>query len=143
MTIVACIDRSDTAPEIIAEAVRLGEAFDDLIHAIHVLTKDEFVDLQRTSVGDTGTAVSIDRVEELATEFATEALDETGATGEAVGLVGEPAEEIVGYADEVDARYIVLGGRKRSRVGKALFGSVAQSVLLESSRSTVVVHGEE
>lgn len=143
MTIVACVDRSEHAPGIVAEAVRLAAAFGDPIHAVHVLTKEEFVDLQRTSVGDTGRAVSVDRVEALATEIAADALDDAGATGEAVGLVGSPADEIVDYAADVDARYVVLGGRNRSRVGKALFGSVAQSVLLDSALPAVLVRSEE
>jgi len=143
MTIVACVDRSDHASEIIAEAVRLGEAFDEPIHAVHVLTREEFVDLQRTSVSDTGQAVSVEQIERLATEIAAEALEEAGADGEAVGLVGKPAAEIVSYADDTDTRYIVLGGRNRSLVGKALFGSVAQSVLLDSNHPAVVVHSEE
>jgi nucleotide-binding universal stress UspA family protein len=143
MTIVACVDRSDHASEIIAEAVQLAEAFDEPIHAVNVLTRDQFVNLQRTSVSDTGQAVSVEQVEELATEIAAEALESVGAVGEAVGLVGKPAEEIVSYAEANDSRYIVLGGRNRSLVGKALFGSVAQSVLLDSDRPAVIVHSKE
>ncbi|WP_338741511.1 universal stress protein [Haloplanus salilacus] len=143
MTIVACVDRSEHATEIIAEAVRLGEAFDDRIHAVHVLSKDEFVDLQQTSVKDTGAEVSAGRIESLAAEIAADALADAGASGEAVGLVGDPASEIVGYAADLDARYVVLGGRNQSRVGKALFGSVAQSVLLDSALPAVLVRSTE
>lgn len=140
MTIVACVDRSEGAAEIISEAVRLGAAFGEPVHAVHVLTREEFVDLQRSSVNDTGNAVSVDRIKRMATDIAADALDEEGADGDAVGLVGEPSEEIISYADDTDASYVVLGGRNRSPVGKALFGSVAQSVLLDSPRPAVVVH---
>nr|WP_241768123.1 universal stress protein [Haloferax sp. ATB1] len=50
-----------------------------------------------------------------------------------MGLVGDPAEEVTEYADEQDASYIVVSPRRRSRTGKMLFGSVAQSILLNAS----------
>lgn len=49
-----------------------------------------------------------------------------------------PEEGIVRLAEEIDADLIVMGGRKRSPAGKALFGSVTQSVLLETDRPVVV-----
>lgn len=42
-------------------------------------------------------------------------------------------QQLVELADEVDADMVVLGGRDRSPAGKALFGSTAQEVMLESS----------
>ena len=50
----------------------------------------------------------------------------------AVGRIGDPASEIVSYAEEQDARYIVVSPQQRSQTGKILFGSVAQSVLLDA-----------
>ena len=55
----------------------------------------------------------------------------------AKGRVGDPAEEIVKEAEKLEARFIVVGGRKRSPVGKAVFGSTSQSVLLRSDSPVV------
>jgi nucleotide-binding universal stress UspA family protein len=143
MTIIASVDRDEEDSErIVAEGIRLGAAFEEPVHVVHVLNKKEFVGLQRTSVNDTGQAVPVERIKRIATEIATEAIGDRGddADCEAIGLVGKPAEEIVNYADTHDASYIVIGGRKRSAVGKALFGSVAQSILFDS-QSPVVVAG--
>jgi nucleotide-binding universal stress UspA family protein len=55
---------------------------------------------------------------------------------------GEPAEAILAIADEYDSDAIVIGVRKRSPVGKVLFGSVAQGVILDSERPVTVVPSE-
>lgn len=52
---------------------------------------------------------------------------------------GDPAEEIVRVAREIDADTIAMAGRKRSAAGKMLFGSVTQSVLLEADRPVTVL----
>ncbi|WP_101298429.1 universal stress protein [Halegenticoccus soli] len=51
---------------------------------------------------------------------------------------GDPATAIVDAAAEVDADTICIYGRRRSPAGKALFGSVAQSVILTADRPVIV-----
>lgn len=54
---------------------------------------------------------------------------------------GEPAVEILEFAAEHDSDTILLGISGRSPVGKVLFGSVAQAVILDSDRPVTVVPG--
>lgn len=54
---------------------------------------------------------------------------------------GNPAEQILEAADEVDADVIVLGGRKRSPLGSFLFGSVSQAVTLDATRPVLITGG--
>lgn len=54
----------------------------------------------------------------------------------------EAVDNILRHADQEDVDSIVLGGRKRSPAGKALFGSVTQRVILNTDRP-VVVTGEK
>ena len=70
---------------------------------------------------------------------------EAGETLEASGIEydveessGDPADAIVAAADDVDADLVIVGGRKRSPAGKALFGSVTQSVILNAGRPVMV-----
>ncbi|MFB6097037.1 MAG: universal stress protein [Haloferacaceae archaeon] len=137
MTIVAAVDRSDRAGQIVAEAAELAAAFGDELHVVHVLNQSEFVELERTSVEESGQAIDMDRIRDIAREIATEAAESVTDDFTAVGLVGDASDEIVRYSDDQDARYIVISGRKRSPVGKALFGSVTQSVLLDADRPVV------
>lgn len=85
---------------------------------------DELRELQR--LPDSVAAV-VDALEEGDLEFAVHE------------ATGEPAELIRSYADERNSDVIVVGVGKRSPVGKALFGSVAQAVILESDRPVTVV----
>ena len=52
---------------------------------------------------------------------------------------GDSADEIIEYADAVEADLVVIAPRKRSSVGKAMFGSVAQDVMLNTERPTLIV----
>lgn len=142
MVVVAAIDRSERASAVVREAATLGETFDEPVEAVHVLTREEFVSLERTNVSETGEAVPIENVVETAESVAGDAIAEANVAANAVGLMGDPADEIVGYAHERDARYIVVAGRKRSPVGKALFGSVVQSVLLNAECPVVSLRVE-
>lgn len=56
-----------------------------------------------------------------------------------LGWAGSRDQSILDAANDVDARYLVIGGRKRSPTGKALFGSITQTVLLEADLPVVTV----
>lgn len=68
-----------------------------------------------------------------------ERLESAGFDVELVRRHGDPADEILEYVEEVDADAVVVPARKRSTVGKAVFGSVAQEVILGSERPVTVV----
>lgn len=69
---------------------------------------------------------------------ASEMLEAAGIEYEVEESSGDPADVIVSTADDVDADLVIVGGRKRSPAGKALFGSVTQSVILGAARPVMV-----
>lgn len=53
-------------------------------------------------------------------------------------MVGEPATAIQSVAEAEDVDVVLVGVRKRSPVGKVIFGSVSQAVLLDSDRPVLI-----
>ncbi|GAD53521.1 universal stress protein [Halarchaeum acidiphilum MH1-52-1] len=106
------------------------------------MTQATFRELEEESIKKTNKTVGLNDVREMTEGIAADAADEAGVEATPVGLVGDPADEIVSYASEHNASYTVVGGRRRSAVGKALFGSVTQSVLLDAEIPVVTVMHE-
>ncbi|GAA0236237.1 universal stress protein [Haladaptatus pallidirubidus] len=132
MVIIAAVDRSTRATYTVEEAAQLARAFDESLHVVHALTRSEFVDLGKTNA-QAGEPLDMDQIRAAAAEMVQDAISDVAIQYEAVGLVGDPADKIVEYANDQNARYIVVTPRKRSPTGKVLFGSFAQSVLLEAN----------
>ena len=65
---------------------------------------------------------------------ATEIFEEAGVSVSLREGSGDPAESIVQHAEDLDADAVCVAGRKRSPAGKMLFGSVSQSVILNTDR---------
>lgn len=133
MTVVAGVEQIGGESSSVIEGVRHAEAFDEDLHVVHVLSQSEFQDLERDRLSKTGKTVPVDEIRAFARETAGSVASRTTDDYEGVGLVGNAGDEIVRYADEQDASYICVGGHSRSAVGKALFGSVTQDVLMNAT----------
>jgi len=72
---------------------------------------------------------------------AVEIAAERGVDVETELLDGNPADEIVAFADTIDADLIVVGSRGHGAIASALLGSVSRGVLHESRRPVLVVRG--
>ncbi|SDK60047.1 universal stress protein [Natronorubrum texcoconense] len=69
---------------------------------------------------------------------ALDSLEEAGFDVEIRQSSGDAVRNILDEAEALDADVISLAGRKRSPTGKALFGSVAQDVILRSDRTVLL-----
>ncbi|MUV85575.1 universal stress protein [Natronomonas sp. CBA1123] len=70
---------------------------------------------------------------------ATDLATEHGVEVDTVVEDGSPSAKILEAVDELDTDIVVMGFRKRSPTGKALFGSTAQDVLLSVACPVVTV----
>lgn len=143
MVVVAAVDQSKDVQHVLEEGRELADAFDESLHVVHAVDSVAFAEAQREHVSESADGEGMLSRQQLAEDRLRGVLGEEDGDAEIVGLDGDPAESIVEYATEHDARYVVLGGRKRSPVGKALFGSVAQSVVLSLDRPTVIVQPDD
>lgn len=66
-------------------------------------------------------------------------LEEQGISVSVKLSEGDVTNGIIEAADEINANRIVMAGRKRSPIGKAIFDSTTQSVLLNSNRPVTVI----
>ena len=68
---------------------------------------------------------------------AREVLEDAGIEVTLAEDSGDPGQRVVEHARESGADLISVAGRKRSPAGKAVFGSVSQSVMLNAEVSTL------
>ena len=128
-TIVVGYDGSDTAKAALALAKEQSKAFDAKVFAIE------------SRVGGSETDVEDIKKGEEHLKFAESYLKEQNISCETHLLVRgvEPGEDIVQFANDNNADLIIVGVRRRSKVGKLMFGSTAQFVILEASCPVLTV----
>jgi nucleotide-binding universal stress UspA family protein len=165
MTILTAVDGETVPSEAVERGAELADAYGVEHIVLHVMPQDLFEDFRSSTGGSANPTLTtpasygspdeppsytvgkdenytIQDGERHATGVARDVVEET--LGEASGAtlkgrVGEPVQEILSEAKRRDAQYLVIGGRKRSPTGKALFGSKTQSILLEADRPVVTV----
>lgn len=148
MVILAAAGEKHDPDRIIAQANELANAYETELQVVHVIPEDEaddhFEELRKLpGFGDVSYDTEIDRARQVARRLIELGVDDDEAHRiTPIGRIGDPTDEILSLAEEVNPEYLVIGGRKRSPTGKALFGSVTQSVILNAERPVVTVMAE-
>lgn len=138
MTILAAVDGEPGSERVARQANDLGAAYDEPVVVVHVLPESEY---ERRQGG--ARSFTLDRAGEeartVAQSVVNAAFDGQPDRVRARGDVGDPDALLLDIASSVDASYLVVGSRKRSPVGKALFGSTTQALLLDAAQPVVTV----
>ena len=129
------IEASEATKKLVAEAADLAHGVDAELRLLYVTSDEEFEERQGelSSIPgidlDYGVARGVEEAEGFAQAIAEEVL---GADAEftAVGRIGDDEEEILAEARSSEADHIFVHGRQRSPAGKAVFGDLAQAVIL-------------
>lgn len=143
-TVLVPVDDEQSRVEAQIEAVvGLPRATEDVrVELFHVRKELEFAeDDSEVRIGEILTDVGDADLEELpdTVAYARDELEAAGVEATVNAATGNPAAAILDVAERWDADEIVLGVRGQSPVGKVLFGSVTQSVILDTERAVKVV----
>ena len=145
MTILAAIGDDDADERVVSTAYDLARTYDDRLLAVHAISVEDFEAHERTMeqsphIEDFSIEDERENAADLAREAVTDTLESFDEDRvEFVGRVGDSAEEVTAAVAEHDPRYLVVGGKRRSPVGKAIFGSTTQSLLLSVDCPVVTV----
>ena len=116
--ILLAIDDDESRARMSAEHVAALDWGDEVtVTVLHVFTENA----EGATVSQIGSA-----------REARDILEDAGIETVLSETSGSPAEQIVAYAGSEGADLICLAGRSRTPAGKAVFGSVSQSVMLDS-----------
>ncbi|MWV39142.1 universal stress protein [Natrialba sp. INN-245] len=116
-----------TGATVVLAHVISADEYEDEVQSYHDAIDRMGLDLEQGGVPPESLAQETEPVGEIAEELEAASVDV-----EIRGIVGDQADEIVSLADEVDADNVIVGGRRRSPTGKAVFGSTAQQVMLNA-----------
>ena len=130
MKFIVCYDDNELSVNVIKEAQRHARVWNADLEIIKVMTREE--PIKRSKL--------IEMEEELESEIQKlfEGVDIQYNVQLNVDDI-ERAEKIVEMAEMLDADLIFLGIKKRSKLGKMLFGSTAQYVILNATCPVVTV----
>ncbi|MFC7156303.1 universal stress protein [Halomarina halobia] len=124
-------DRTDALARTVADVAGPAGA---TVTLAHVFTEAEFAAVTEQLAYDPDGPIDADEVasRHATVRELTSALDDADVEYVIRGAVGPHGERIVALARGTDADLVVVGGRKRTPAGKAVFGSTAQEVMLNS-----------
>ena len=133
MTLVlAASDASEQSDAVVAAAIDLAKRIGGDVTVVNVLTEHRLNDL-RQSLGteEAFTDAVVTLISDALADQVKRVAGDPDAADRRV-LQGAIGETIVAHAASVDAGFLALGLRNRSRVGKFLMGSEVQQILLDA-----------
>ncbi len=131
-TILVPIDGSDPANRAIEHALSHAREYGAEIHAMYVVETNRYGEPALSS-----TELVIEELEEYGQTLIDRLVDRADNEGihvEGVCRHGTPNEEILAYADEVDADLIILGYQGQSHDIEGHIGSTTDNVIRNATR---------
>jgi nucleotide-binding universal stress UspA family protein len=128
-------DGSTGTAHVAMQALDLAEQYGGTLHVLNVVETHEGSLL--SEVG--GSQDELERSGQRAVERIERMAEVHGVGVETAVREGDPAEEILDYADEIEADAIVAGTHGRSGIARRLIGSVAERLVRHASCPVMTV----
>jgi nucleotide-binding universal stress UspA family protein len=138
--IVIATDGSASAVDAVAFGLALAREQHAAVAFAHVVPRYEVAPVHAFAMSGLR-AHKVSEADREPLERAVASAESSGVRATTELLVGDPANEIVAYADSVHADVIVVGSRGHGAIAGAFLGSVSRGVLREARRPVLVVPG--
>jgi nucleotide-binding universal stress UspA family protein len=129
MKILVGYDESRVAEAALKLAHKHAQAFDGNVNVLYSLEQSPTLKKEDIDKAE-------NKLEKIRSGFEADGID---CQVHASVSYQTPGEDLVNFANENDIEQIIVGVRRRSKVGKLMFGSTAQFVILEASCPVLAV----
>ncbi len=129
MKIMVGYDQSNVAKEALKLAKKHAKAFDAQVYVVRSLAQSREMKLEDIQKAE-------QELENIRRSFRDEGI---ACKAEAIVSSISPGEDLVQFTNEKEIDQIIIGVKRRSKVGKLIFGSNAQYIILTAPCPVVAV----
>jgi nucleotide-binding universal stress UspA family protein len=143
--IMVATDGSEVARKAVDSAIKIARLNNAKLYAVHVIAPGEAsVTLYdpRDVEWKKGMKEHLEEQGREATAYVETAGKIVNVAVESAILEGNPAEEIVNFAEKNDIDLIVVGTIGKTGIQRFLLGSVAENVIRHSKKAVLVIRGD-
>ncbi|MFH5800571.1 universal stress protein [Haladaptatus sp. CMAA 1911] len=143
------VEPTDGSKTLVEEAGKLASGVGAELVLLHVTTVEEWESNreQLSNITDFENQYGIEQTRQGARQFAEnvghDVLDGMNVDVSTVGAIGDRKDQILKTAEQEACDHVFMSGKKRSPTGKAVFGDVTQSVILNFSGIVSVITTED
>ena len=137
--ILIATDGSPSALQAIGVGLDIVEEEGSEAIFVHVAPTKDVLPVAGVGMVPVSVRHELDEADRASLDDAVRIAEELGLEAKAKLLVGDPAKEIVAYADTVDADLIVVGSRGFGLISGTLLGSVSRGILRRTTRPVLIV----
>ncbi len=137
--ILVALDNSGYAEKVMLEAVELAKLYNTELHGISVINNAYYEESNLSNHWSSETLDYFKSAYQMVLDRCSNLAEAGGVTFTQETLTGNPAEEIIRYAEKHNIQLIVLGHLGKTAAAGFVIGSVAQKVAAYSKCSTLIV----
>jgi nucleotide-binding universal stress UspA family protein len=136
-------DGSELAKKAVDTAIKISKMSEAKLYAVYVISYEGISTVYPKEAGWEKAALDYFRIEgKEATAYAENSGRTENVEVESIILDGNPAREIVDFAEKNDIDLIVMGTLGKTGLNRFLLGSVAENVVKNSKKAVLIVKGE-